>query len=397
MRSVTILGASGSIGRTALAFLRNHRDKFLLRNVAFGKDWQAALDISREFNVASVSFEDTAAARSFMASRAYVGARTGSGPRVVAGPQSAVEMAADCVDVVLAAISGSAGLPSVISAIRSGNRVALANKESLVCAGPELLALAARHGTSIIPVDSEHSAIFQSLLAGKKSEVNSLLLTASGGPFRDAPLAEMANASPEKALAHPNWSMGHKNSIDSATLANKGLEMIEAAYLFDRGEEDIEVVINPSSVLHSAVCFCDGSMIAQLGHPDMRMAVGYGISWPDRMPSGVKRLSLADMGSLHFSPVDHARFPCLGLARSALRAGGDGPLLFNAANEVGVASFLRREIRLIDIAPLVDHCLDKGMGRFRGPLDEVSDLHEEAVRFCRAEANRLELRPAVST
>jgi 1-deoxy-D-xylulose-5-phosphate reductoisomerase len=379
MLSVTILGVSGSIGSSALQFLRLHRDTFTLKNIALRNDWRSALDIRAEFGCQAVGFEDSRAAEMFV--RHAPNTRS----RVLSGPEAASELASEPVDVVLAAISGSAGFPSVLAAIMAGNRIALANKESLVCGGAPLLELAASKGVPVIPVDSEHSAIFQCLLAGTRQEVVSLLLTASGGPFRTASIEQMRRATPEQALAHPNWRMGLKNTIDSATLANKGLELIEAAYLFGCDEGKIDVLINPTSVMHSAVCYRDGSMVAQLGRPDMRVAVGYGLSWPARLESGVEALSLSELGALAFETVDPDKFPSLGLARSALRAGGDGPLLFNAANEIAVKAFISGKLGLMRIPALIETCLERGAGRFTGGLPDVPVLCREALDFCRAE------------
>ena len=378
MRSVTILGASGSIGKNGVAIIRLHRDKFHLKNIAVRQDWRLAVELQREFGCTGAAFSDPDAADAF---RAHVPADQ---CEVFAGSDAAARLAADPVDVVLAAISGTAGFPSVVAAVRAGNRVAVANKEAVICGGRQLLDLARQLGVDVIPVDSEHSAIFQSLLAGKEDEVTSILLTASGGPFRTASLDDMRAATPKQALAHPNWAMGAKNSLDSATLANKGLELIEAAYLFNQPEHAIEVVVNPSSILHSAVQFRDGSMIAQLGIADMRVAIGYGLSWPDRLETGVGPLSLSALKTLHFEPVDMVRFPCLGLARASLAAGADGPTLFNVANEVAGAAFLDGQIGFMDIAGVIEDCLDKGSGRFACALDDVEAANAEAQVFCRS-------------
>jgi 1-deoxy-D-xylulose-5-phosphate reductoisomerase len=354
-----------------------HPDRFKLSHIAVNGDWEAALRIALEFGCESVAVSDPAGAAR-LKREAPAGAFS-----IVDGPDSAAKVAAAPVDVVLAAISGSAGLPSVLAALRAGNRVALANKESLVCGGRALLGLAAAKGVQLMPVDSEHSAIFQSMLAGKRDEVASIVLTASGGPFRNTPLEQMRQATPEQALAHPNWSMGMKITIDSATLANKGLELIEAAYLFDIPESAIEVVINPSSILHSAVQFRDGSMIAQLGVADMRPPIALALSWPDRLETGVKSLSLSELGRLEFQQVDYAKFPCLSLARASLGAPG-GPLLFNAANEIAVAAFLERRIGFMEIPDVISDCMDAGHGRFACALDDILEANASALAFCRS-------------
>lgn len=376
MKNVTLLGASGSIGSSAISFLRLHRDRFKLKSIAVRRDWQSALALSREFGCKNVGIEDPEAARRFSAHSAA------GAVNLLAGPLSAVRLAADPVDVLIAAIPGAQGLPSVLAAVDAGNRVALANKESLVCGGPDLLRRAAQCGAPVIPIDSEHSAIYQALLAGDTAETSSILLTASGGPFRTATIEQMKQATPEQALAHPNWRMGVKNSIDSATLANKGLELIEAAYLFKCQEHMIDVVIHPASILHGAACYCDGTMVAQLGLPDMRAAVGYGISWPSRMETGIRKLSLAALCRLEFEDVDPIKFPTLQLAREALRLGPGGALMFNAANEAAVAAFMARRIGLCDIASVIDMCLHQDSARFHGALDDIPRLCAEAIAFC---------------
>jgi 1-deoxy-D-xylulose-5-phosphate reductoisomerase len=379
MRSVTILGATGSIGSQAIAFLRLHRDKFTLENIAVGTDFEGAHAICTEFRCKRVSFADSESAAMFRE-------MWPSGSiEILDGADAATLLAGDKVDVVLAAMSGAVGLPPVLAAIRAGNRVALANKEALVCCGPQLLALAQERGAAITPVDSEHSAIFQSLLAGQPHEVRSLLLTASGGPFRSATIDQLHQVTPEQAMAHPTWSMGVKNTIDSATLANKGLELIEAAHLFTCAQRDIDVVINPSSIVHSAVAFRDGSMIAQMGIADMRVAIGYGLSWPNRLETGVETLDLKQLRRLDFEEVDGGRFPSLSLARASLDLSPDGPLIFNAANEVAVAAFLAGEIGFMDIPVTIERCLENGQHRFVGAIEDMPLINLSAMAFCQGE------------
>ena len=380
MKTVTILGASGSIGTNAVEFLRMHPAAFRLHAVTVESNWQAAAALAAEFGLRRVAVRDAEAAAALR--------RHDPGLDVLDGDEGVVEAAGDGANVVLAAISGSAGLPSVLAAIRAGSRLALANKEALVCGGPALLRLAAERGVAALPVDSEHSAIYQCLLSGKPAEVLSLLLTASGGPFRFASLDEMRRATPAAALAHPNWPMGAKNSLDSATLANKGLELIEACYFFDIAESAVDVVINPSSILHSAVRFVDGSMVAQLGHADMRVPIGYALSWPDRLATGVEPLDLASLGELRFWPPDRARFPALDLARRAVREGQGGTLLFNAANEVAGRAFMEGKVGFMDIPLLIERCLDAGGGRFASGLDEVLEADRQAKLFCAEQVRR---------
>jgi 1-deoxy-D-xylulose-5-phosphate reductoisomerase len=281
----------------------------------------------------------------------------GSGIEAAAGQGAIVEAASRPAEVVVAGIVGIAGLPSTLAAIRQGNNVALANKESMVCAGPLLRREALRTGARLLPIDSEHNAIFQVL--DRPERVEKLILTASGGPFRTASMGEMAAATPEQATAHPNWDMGAKISVDCATMMNKGLELIEAAYLFDVPEERIDVLVHPQSIIHSLVSYDDGSVLAQLGMPDMRTPISYALSWPNRMPlPGLERLDLAKIGRLEFTLPDPQRFPALGFARKAVSAGGGAPIVLNGANEVAVAAFLQRRIGFLTIAQVAGEVLD---------------------------------------
>ncbi len=382
MKKITILGASGSIGRSAIAFLRMHRDKFSLDAVGFGSDWESAATIVEEFGCSAVSFADEPAAKAFRAS-----GRAGA-CEVLGGAAAAAELAARPVDTVLAAISGSAGFPSVLAAIEAGNRLALANKEALVCGGPQLLGRAKERGATVVPIDSEHSAIFQCYLAGRPHEVAKILLTASGGPFRTWSKEAIRKATPAEALRHPNWSMGPKITLDSATLANKGLELIETAYYFGVDENRIEVLINTTSLLHSAVHYVDGTLIAMLGAADMRNAIGYGLTWPERLPTGVDLIDLGRIGRLEFEYVDDERFPCLGLARTALHAGQGGTMMYNAANEVAGRLFMTGAIGFTDIAAVIDKCLATDTSRFASALEDVVAADGEAKAFARSIAER---------
>ena len=282
----------------------------------------------------------------------------GSGVEAAAGHMAIVEAASRPAEVVVAGIVGIAGLPATLAAIRQGNNVALANKESMVCAGPLLRQEALLTGARLLPIDSEHNAIFQVL--DRPERVEKLILTASGGPFRTASLSEMAAATPEQATAHPNWDMGAKISVDCATMMNKGLELIEAAYLFDVPEDRIDVLVHPQSIIHSLVSYDDGSVLAQLGMPDMRTPISYALSWPNRMPlPGLERLDLAKIGRLEFALPDPQRFPALGLARRAVSAGGGAPVVLNGANEVAVAAFLQSRIGFLTIAQVAGEVLNE--------------------------------------
>jgi 1-deoxy-D-xylulose-5-phosphate reductoisomerase len=267
-----------------------------------------------------------------------------------------------------------------MAAVEAGKIVALANKEALVTAGAIMTEAAQRHGASLLPVDSEHNAIFQCLAGNKREDVARLILTASGGPFRTKSIDEMRAASPEQAVAHPNWSMGAKISVDSATLMNKGLELIEAHYLFALPSAQIDILVHPQSIIHSLVEFVDGSLLAQLGSPDMRIPIAYALAWPERMPSGAERLDLAQIGSFDFEPPDEERFPALRLARQALEQGGDAPAVLNAANEAAVAAFLAGRIRFTDIAPLVEEALSRPARSAQGDIDGLIALDQSIRR-----------------
>jgi 1-deoxy-D-xylulose-5-phosphate reductoisomerase len=315
----------------------------------------------------------------------------GTGIETAAGDLAVAEAAARPVDWVMAAIVGSAGLRPVWAAARTGAVIGLANKESLVACGPALLAASKAAGGSVIPVDSEHSAIFQVLQPACLSRLKRIILTASGGPFRTWTRQAMANVTPEQAVAHPNWNMGAKISVDSATMANKGLEMIEASYLFDTPQDRIEVMVHPQSIVHSLVEYEDGSTLAQMGPPDMRVPIACALAWPDRLPWPAPKFDLAAIGSLTFEAPDETRFPALRLARAALSAGGAAPTVFNAANETAVAAFLDRRLGFLDIAGVIDETLDRlsagqdfAIGR-RGdggvdPVETALDLDRQARR-----------------
>jgi len=356
-RRVSVLGSTGSIGVStlelfSLAVAQGSADIDLVALVA-GRNTELLAAQARRWRPAV-----TVVADEFQ--RADLEARlAGSGLTVAAGYAAVLEAAAMEADWVMSAIVGAAGLAPTLAAARTGAVIALANKEALVCAGPDLLNIAAAAGGRVIPVDSEHSAIFQVLQQPCAHRVRRLILTASGGPFRSWSLAQMAAASPEQALAHPNWSMGAKISIDSATMMNKGLEMIEAAYLFGQPADRIDVLIHPQSVVHSLVEYQDGSTLAQLGPPDMKAPIACAFAWPDRLPWPAAPLDLAAIGQLTFEAPDLERFPAIDLARAALNQGGGAPAAMNAANEVAVGAFLDRRIGFLDIARAVAETLER--------------------------------------
>ena len=352
-RKIAILGATGSIGKSTLDLVEYNRDRFEVVAVTAATSVEALADIARR----------TGAKLAVIANESRLGELrqllAGTGCRCAAGSSALVEAACGDADLVIAAIVGCAGLKPVMAAVEAGKTVALANKEALVTAGELMTQAAQASGTVILPIDSEHNAIFQCLAGSRKEDVARIILTASGGPFRDAPVDRIAAATPEEAVAHPNWSMGAKISVDSATMMNKGLELIDARYLFWLTSDRIDIVVHPQSVVHSLVEFVDGSMLAQLGSPDMRIPIAYALAWPERVETGARRLDLAAIARLDFEPPDVERFPALRVARQALESGGAAPIVLNAANEVAVASFLAGGIRFPDIVDLVQQALDE--------------------------------------
>ena len=352
---VSILGATGSVGDSTLSVIAE--------NAPGAPDFEVvALTANTSVEALAAAAIRTKAEIAIIADEKHYtqlkSLLAGTCIEAAAGAQAVNEGAARPADVVVAGIVGIAGLPPTLEAVRQGARVALANKESMVCAGPLLRQEATRAGARFLPIDSEHNAIFQVL--DRPQRVEKLILTSSGGPFRSASQQEMAAVTPEQAVAHPNFAMGAKISIDSATMMNKGLELIEAAYLFDTPVERIEVLIHPQQIIHSLVAYDDGSVLAQLGLPDMRTPISYALAWPDRMPlPGLERLDLAKIGRLDFLPPDTARFPALSLARAAVAAGGAAPIVLNGANEVAVAAFLQRRIGFLTIAQVAGEVLDE--------------------------------------
>jgi 1-deoxy-D-xylulose-5-phosphate reductoisomerase len=360
-RGLAILGSTGSVGRSTLDVVALHREKFRVAVLAAHSSWQAIVEQAKQFQADTVVLVDPKAAAQARAALRDCG----SPSRVESGAAALAEaVAAGTVDVVMAAIVGAAGLASTLAAVRASKRVLLANKEALVMAGRLLMDEVRRARTEIIPIDSEHNAIFQCMpaayLPGDVARgVIRVILTASGGPFRCASLGSLHNVTPDEACAHPKWKMGRKISVDSATLMNKGLEVIEATLLFGLPESQVDVIVHPQSVVHSLVEYADGSMLAQLGAPDMRTPIAQALAWPERFASGVQSLNLAEIGQLGFEPPDHEKFPSLSLARAAARAGGTAPALLNAANEVAVQAFLDRRLNFTAIAEVIDKVLQR--------------------------------------
>lgn len=357
-KSVLLLGSTGSVGTSTLSVIDNLPEELKITALAGGRQWEKMLEQTLRYSPEAVSLSDPSAAaklESALQRRQLV-----KQPRVYAGKTGLVSMVRETEgDIVLGAISGAAGLPANIAALESGKDLALANKEALVMSGAILTQLALQNNRRILPVDSEHSAVFQSLLCGRAEEVDSIILTASGGPFRTATLEEMSRATRADALKHPTWKMGEKITIDSATLMNKALEVIEAHWLFDLPSEKIRVVVHPQSIVHSLVEFHDGSVICQLGPPDMRIPIQYALTYPQRRPLPVERVRLEEVARLEFQAPDPIRFPALRLAYEVLELGGTAPSVFNAANEVAVFAFLHDTIPFMEIIGTVERTLKK--------------------------------------
>jgi 1-deoxy-D-xylulose-5-phosphate reductoisomerase len=353
MRKLAILGATGSIGKSTLDLVERNSERFEVTAVTAATNVEALAEVVRRTSARLAVVADESRYQDLAE------LLVGTNCRAAAGEEALIEAAASEADLVVGAIVGCAGLRPVMAAVEAGRTVALANKEALVTAGALMTDAAARSGATLLPVDSEHNAIFQCLAASRSDAVSRIILTASGGPFRTASAGAIAAATPAEAVAHPNWSMGAKISVDSATLMNKGLELIEAHYLFGLPSKQIDIVIHPQSVIHSMVEFVDGSVLAQLGSPDMRIPIAYALAWPERMETPAQRLDLAAIARLDFEVPDLERFPALRLAREALESGGAAPIVLNAANEVAVAAFLDGAVRFPEIAVLVQETLNR--------------------------------------
>ena len=353
-RKIAILGATGSIGKSTLDLVERNPERFEVVAVTAATSVEALADAARRTGAKLAVIADEAKLPQLRDRLA------GTDCRTEAGEAGLIAAASDEAELVIAAIVGCAGLKSVMAAVDAGKTVALANKEALVTAGELMTRAAEASAATLLPVDSEHNAIFQCLAGNRREDVARIILTASGGPFRTAPLEHLDAVTPEEAVAHPNWRMGAKISVDSATMMNKGLELIEARYLFGLPSERIDILIHPQSVVHSLVEFVDGSVLAQLGSPDMRIPIAYALAWPERMGTPAQRLDLAMIARLDFEAPDLTRFPALRLAREALEAGGAAPIVLNAANEVAVAAFLAGRLRFTDIARCVGDALEEG-------------------------------------
>ena len=371
-RKISILGATGSVGTSTLDLVERHPDRFEVVALTAARNVAALADAATRTR-AKLAVIDGEKLLPELESRLK-----GSGCRAAAGRDALAEAAAGEAEWVMAAIVGCAGLGPVMAALEAGRTVALANKESLVTAGALMIDAAHRSGATILPVDSEHNAIFQCLADNRSCDIARLVLTASGGPFLGWNREQMAAATPEQAVAHPNWSMGAKISVDSATMMNKGLELIEAHHLFGLPSERIDILAHPQSVVHSMVEYVDGSVLAQLGSPDMRIPIAYALAWPERMETPAEKLDLARIGSLTFDAPDLERFPALRVARQALESGGAAPALLNAANEEAVAAFLNRRIGFLDIVRTVEEVLARADAVMPRSIAEVIDIDVKA-------------------
>lgn len=376
MKRITILGATGSIGESTLDVVGRHPDRYRVFALAARHSHERLLAQCLRFEPAYAVLADPTAAAVLREKLAQYGSRT----EVLDGPAAASQVAAAAeTDLVMAAIVGAAGLEPTLAAARAGKTILLANKEAIVMAGPVFLAAVRDGGARVLPIDSEHNAVFQCLPAdGSRMGVRRIVLTASGGPFRTMSASDIQRVTPEQAVAHPNWSMGRKISVDSATMMNKGLELIEAHFLFEMPPERLDVLIHPQSIVHSMVEYVDGSLLAQLGNPDMRTPIAHAMAWPARIDSGVSMLDLAAHGRLDFELPDQVRFPCLRLAREALSAGAAAPCVLNAANEIAVDAFLERRLRFTDIFRICELTLDQ-LGRAAAPTDTESVLALDAA------------------
>lgn len=374
MRKIVLLGATGSIGENTLKVARKHPGRIHIAAMAAHSRFKELAAVAQEFHVGTVALFDRAAAAAARESGIFP-----AGTRILEGPEGLVELAElEGADLVVMAIVGTLGLHPALAAIRARKTLALASKEILVLAGKFVMAEAARHGVAIVPLDSEHNAIFQCLHAEPRRHVERLILTASGGQFRDASLEDMRAVTPEQALRHPNWNMGPKVTVDSSTMANKGLELIEARWLFDVPQERIDIVVHPQSIIHSMVQFVDGSILAQLSPPSMTFPIQHSLFYPERAAGVVPTLDFSQTLRLDIRPPDYGKFPCLRLARVASAQAGVAPAVFNAANEVAVAAFLKNELPFLGIPDVVERTLDAVPAREPEHLDDVLEADTEA-------------------
>ena len=371
-KKITIFGSTGSIGQSTLDIIKHNRDKYEVIALTANKNYLMLLKQVDLFKPKIVSINDNASYKKF------IDLNVTKNLKILNGSNSYEEILDFRTDLVMAAISGSAGLLPVVSALKKGLSIALANKESLVCSGSLVTSLAKRNNAKILPVDSEHNAIYQVLDSKNKSKISRLILTASGGPFFKKKMTELRDITPKEAIKHPNWSMGKKISIDSATMMNKGLELIEACYLFDIHQKNIDVVIHPESIIHSCVEYMDGSMLAQMGTPDMRTPISFTLAYPERIKTNVQRLNLSEIKKLTFFEPDLNKYPCLQLAYNSLEIGKSAPTILNAANEVAVQRFLEKKIKFLSIAKVVEKTLKKSSTCSINSIKDVIEIDKES-------------------
>jgi 1-deoxy-D-xylulose-5-phosphate reductoisomerase len=377
---VAVLGSTGSIGLSTLDVLARNSERYRVYALAAHSNVTRLQEQCLRHRPAFAVVVDTAAAAQLSAALRQAGSPT----QVLAGVQALSDIAAHPeVDTVMAAIVGAAGLPPSLAAARAGKRILLANKEALVMSGPLFMRAVGEGGATLVPVDSEHNAIFQCLGGDRRAGVRRILLTASGGPFLRTPAHDLREVTPDQACAHPRWVMGRKISVDSATLMNKGLELIEACLLFGLSPAQVEIVVHPQSIVHSLVEYIDGSMLAQLGNPDMRTPIAHALGWPERLPSGVESLDILRTARLDFEAPDLDRFPALSLARSAAEAGGTAPAVLNAANEIAVGAFLERRLAFPEIPEVIDRVLARHQCAPARSLEDVLGADEWARREAR--------------
>ncbi|MGB0631549.1 MAG: 1-deoxy-D-xylulose-5-phosphate reductoisomerase [Alphaproteobacteria bacterium] len=376
-RRITILGSTGSIGTNTIDLIERDPAAYRVEALTAYSSVDLLADQARKYDARFVAIGDPDKYTELKAAMA------GTATEIAAGPGAIVEAAARDADWVMAGIVGAAGLEPTLEAARQGAVVAFANKECLVCAGDLMLEEISRSGATLLPVDSEHNAIFQVFEFDRRETIEKIILTASGGPFRDRSIEQMRSVTPVEAVAHPNWDMGAKISVDSATMMNKGLELIEAYYLFGLPEDRIDILVHPQSIIHSMVAYVDGSVLAQLGTPDMRTPISYTLAWPRRMEAPSARLDLGDIATLTFEAPDSECFPALRLARAALKTGGSAPTILNASNEEAVAGFLAEKVGFLDIPRIVEETLEKMPGSEIRSVDDVLTVDAEARRVAR--------------
>ncbi len=376
-KKITIFGSTGSIGVSTLDIIKDHPDKYEVVGLSINNNYEKLLEQVRSYNPKVVSIQNE---RSYIKFKEL---NKSNDLKILNGNDSYGEILDNDTDIVVAAITGSAGLLPVVAAIERGITIALANKESLVCSGSLITSLAKKSGSLILPVDSEHNAIYQVLDLKNKSKISKLILTASGGPFLNKDINQLNNITPEQAIKHPNWSMGKKISVDSATMMNKGLELIEAHYLFDMPEDKIEIIVHPESIIHSCVEYTDGSILSQMGNPDMRTPISFALAYPSRISTSVDKLRLSSIEKLTFFEPDFEKFPCLELAYSSLKTKKSAPTILNASNEIAVDAFLNQKISYLSIPKIVEKTLNKASISDINSIKDVIEIDQESRKLAK--------------